>query len=134
MSVAFDQTLEEAFPPIEPGLTPLGERVLLQVMTPPKKTKSGLILADYTKDTIHDNSQVAKVIALGALAFKNRSSGEAWREGPWYKVGDFVRIPKYLGDRVTVKLDEDTSVTFTMLKDHEVIGLEHNPLARRGYL
>lgn len=132
--VNFDQTLEEAFPDVNPGMAPLGERVLLQIRTEPTKTKSGLILSNNARATMGDNCQVAKVIALGNLAFKNRSTGESWKEGAWYGVGDYVRVPKYLGDRFTVAVSEDVKVEFTTLKDHEVLGTVSDPLAMRGYM
>jgi co-chaperonin GroES (HSP10) len=134
VSVAFDQTLEEAFPAVEPGMTPLGERVLLQIRNEPTKTKSGLVLSRNAQATMTDNCQVAKVIALGSLCFKNRTSGEPWREGAWYGIGDYVRVPKYLGDRFTVPVDSETKVEFTTLKDHEVLGVVSDPLAMRGYM
>jgi len=132
--VTFDQSLEEAFPDVNPGMTPLGERVLLQIRNEPTKTKSGLVISLNAQATMGDNCQVAKVVALGQLAFKNRSTGESWKEGAWYKVGDYVRVPKYLGDRYTIKVSEDVKAEFTMLKDHEVLGIVHDPLAMRGYM
>lgn len=95
--------VDEAFPPCDPGVQPFGSRVLLQIRSPKKKTKGGIILPDEARETEHYNTQTAKVLACGPLAFKNRSTGEKWPEGAWAEPGDFVRIPRYGGDRWSVK-------------------------------
>lgn len=95
-------SIEEAFPPVDPGLEPMGSLVLVQVRQPKRKTRGGIILTAEDRATEFYNTQVAKVIAIGACAFRNRQDMTLWPEGAWCKVGDFVRIPKYQGDRFTV--------------------------------
>jgi len=129
-----DQTLEEAFPEVDPGLVPFGERVLLQIKTPPTKTKSGLFLTENTRQTDADTCQVAKVIALGKGAFKHRTSGQSWWEGEWFDVGAFVRVPRYLGDRWEVKHTDDVKVVFAIMKDLEVLGRVDDPLTMRSFI
>lgn len=129
-----DQTLEEAFPAVDPGLQPFGERVVVQIKMPPSKTKSGLILTDYTKETDSDTCQVAKVVKIGSLAFRNRTTGEPWVEGEWYKEGDFVRVPKYQGDRWVIKISEDQKVVFAVFKDLDLIGKIEDPLTMRSFI
>lgn len=104
------ESLEEAFPACDPGIEPLGSRVLLQVRQPKKMTKGGIHLIDDVRDTETYNTQVGKVLACGPLAFRNRNTGQEWPEGAWVKPGDYVRMPKYGGDRWSVKLfNEDGS-------------------------
>jgi hypothetical protein len=43
--------------------------------------------------------QVGKVIAFGPVCFCNRETLVPWPEGAWAEVGDYVRVPKYGGDR-----------------------------------
>jgi co-chaperonin GroES (HSP10) len=118
----FEQSLEEAFPDVDPGVKPLGSRVLVQVRSPKQKTKGGIILAGETQDTIAANTKVAKVRAIGELAFKSRTSGEPWPEGAWCSQGEYVRIPKYGGDRFEVKVGEDSVALFVLFNDLDLIG------------
>lgn len=98
LGVAHD-SLEEAWPDVDPGLLPLGNLVLVQVRQPKLAAGGGAVqLTADNRKTELDNTQVAKVIAVGPIAFRNRNTGEPWPEGAWCQVGDFVRIPKYQGD------------------------------------
>ena len=114
--------LEEAFPLINPGVRPLGTRVLVQLRTVREKTASGIVLVEDTKQFNKVSTQLGKVIALGDIAFHNRTTGELWPEGAWVNVGDFIRLPKYGGDRFTRKIPgtEDTAL-FCLFQDHEII-------------
>ena len=58
-------SLAEAFPEVKAGLRPFGSKVLVQIRSPMKQTKSGFFLPDETVETERWNTQVAKVIALG---------------------------------------------------------------------
>lgn len=100
--------LEEAFPTVDPQHAPNGEFVIVQLRTPKNVTAGGIILTHDVKQTEQDNTQVAKVIAMGPLAFRNRQTGEEWYGGPWYNIGDYVRCPKYGGDRWRIKTTKIT--------------------------
>jgi hypothetical protein len=140
--------MEEAFPDVDPGEEPLGSLVLLLIRQPKAKAGS-IILETETRKTEYYNTQVAKVISVGPLAFHNRNTGEPWPEGAWAKVGEFVRIPKYVGDRFTVTYNrKDFDVIDgvrheTVSKDHVVfclikdLGLQtkvRNPLTVRAFI
>ena len=118
--------LEEAFPDVQPGVTPMGARVLVQLRTVRETTKSGILLVEDTKQFNKGNTQIAKVIYLGPLAFRNRESGDLWREGVWAYSGDFVRIPKFGGDRFERLIPgqgpngKETAI-FAIFSDHELI-------------
>ena len=114
--------LETAFPEVKPGVLPLGTRVLVQLRTVRTKTSGGIILAEDTRDFNKANTQLAKVVDLGELAYCNRDSGQPWPEGTWVKVGDFVRIPKFGGDRFSRSIPgtEDKAL-FGIFSDHEII-------------
>ena len=71
-----------AFPSVEPGAKPLGGRILVQLRRTKKKTTgAGILLIEETKETEKWNNMVAKVIAIGPLAFKHRDTMQAWPEG-----------------------------------------------------
>ncbi len=128
-------SIDEAFPAVDPGVKPFGSRVLCQIRLAKKKTKGGIILTGDTKDTETWNTQVAKVVAVGDLAFKNRNTQEPWPEGSWATPGDFVRVPKYGGDKWTVKIDDDQEVIFVILNDLDLIGVvTGDPLAMKAFV
>lgn len=127
--------IDEAFPAVDPGVKPFGSRVLCQIRLAKKKTKGGIILTGDTKDTETWNTQVAKVVAVGDLAFKNRNTQEPWPEGSWATPGDYVRVPKYGGDKWTVKIDDDQEVIFVILNDLDLIGVvTGDPLAMKAFV
>lgn len=128
------ESIDEAFPKVEAEVAPLGSKVLFQIKRAVKRTKGGIWLADETVDTENQNTQVAKVIAIGPLAFKSRNTGEPWPEGAWVKVGDFARVPKYGGDAWSVRLQDKSEVQFRMFNDLEILGLvTGDPLKVNAY-
>ena len=130
------QTLDEAFPVVTPNLAPLGSRILVQVRMAKKITVGGIILPADTKDTERDLMQTAKVVALGPLAYHNRDTQELWPEGKWVDVGDFLRIPKYGGDRYTVPIEgSEDEVTFVIIDDHDAVAkITGDPLTIKAYI
>lgn len=135
MSMTSEDALAEAFPAVDAGVQPFGSRVLVQIRTPRKVTKGGIILSSETQDTEKWNTQVAKVISVGPLAFKNRNTQEAWPEGEWCKMGDFVRVPKYGGDRWEVPITRDNSAMFVIFNDLDIIGqVTGDPLAVKAFI
>lgn len=128
--------LQEAFPEVEPGARPLGARILVQLRTVSKKSKGGLILVEETKETEQYNTQVARVIRTGPIAFRNRETGKEWPEGTWAKPGDFVRVPRWGGDRWSVPInDKGETALFCMFNDHEIIAeITGNPLEFAVYI
>lgn len=138
---AFDQAeLDWAFPVVEPGAKPLGGRILVQLRRTKKKaTSAGIILVEETKETEKWNNMVAKVLMIGPLAFKNRDTMESWPEGSWVSVGEYIRVPKWGGDRWEVKVpgedDMEDPALFMVLNDHEIIAtVTGNPLAMKAFL
>ena len=129
-----------AFPSVDPGAQPLGGRILVQLRRTHKKaTSAGIILVEETKETEKWNNMVAVVVALGPLAYKNRDTMEYWPEGTWIQVGDYIRVPKWGGDRWEVKVpgddDYEDPAHFMILNDHEVIAkLTGDPMAMRAFL
>jgi co-chaperonin GroES (HSP10) len=131
--------LEEAFPSVDPGLLPSGNMVLVQIRQPKWRTAGGIAIDAETRKTDRDNMQVAKVLALGALAFRSRDTGQLWPEGAWFGPGDFVMIPKYQGlyhgvsyMRPDFEIEEGTGkrrefetedlAIFAMFKDLSILG------------
>ena len=136
---SYEAALQEAFPAVEPGAVPVGGRILVQWRATRKTvTSSGIVLVEETKETEKWNNQVAKVIAIGPLAFKKRDTLEPWPEGNWIEVGDYVRMPKWGGDRWEVPYGDPSlgeSALFSVFNDHEVIAkVTMDPLKVKAFL
>lgn len=127
--------LEEAFPEVDPGVKPLGSRILIQVRSPETKSKGGIILTEGDKDTQYWNTTVAKVISVGSLAFRNRNTQEPWPEGDWCQPGDFVRAPRYGGDRWKHTDESGNTGYFCLINDLDVLAsITTDPLAIRAFI
>jgi len=134
-----EQTLEEAFPEVEPLMAPYGARVLVQLRAVKEKvTTAGILLPEDVKEAEKWNTMIGKVIAIGPLAFKKRDTMESWPEGAWAQVGEYVRVPKWGGDRWEVDFEQDGvkgKALFTFFNDHELIGkVTGDPLKIKAFI
>lgn len=131
------EELAWAFPDIDPMLIPFGYRVLVQIRRSQAVTRSGIHLPDESKETEKWNAQVAKVIAVGPMAYRDRKTGEPWPEGEWCMPGDYVRVPKYGPDRWEVPIQgapQDPAL-FVVYDDLQIIGkVTGDPLAMKAYI
>ena len=132
------QELAWAFPDVNPGMMPLGGRLIVQLRRIKKKAGM-IIIVDETKENEKWNNMIGKVVALGPLAYKNRDTMQSWPEGSWSEVGDFVRVPRWGGDRWEIKDPADEAsedpVLFMTINDHEVIAkVTSNPLSFKAYV
>lgn len=129
-------TLDLAFPECSPLHAAFGNHVICQIRTP--RTMHGRIaLPEEVRETEKWNTQVGKVISLGPLCFRNRDTLELWPEGEWFKPGDFVRVPKYGGDRWEVRVPEhpDGKALFVLCSELDVRAkIVGDPLSVIAYL
>ena len=142
--VSGDQTeadpaeLAWAFPEVRPGQAPYGGRVIVQLRRI-KKNAGKIILVEETKENEKWNNMIGKVVAVGPWAFKNRDTMQPWPEGAWAKVGDYVRVPRWGGDRwernAPDTADGEDPVLFMTINDHELIAkVTDNPLSFKSYV
>ena len=135
MTQTYENAIAEAFPTADAGVQPFGSRVLVQIRTPKTKTASGIIIDNGSRDTEKWNTQVAKVVSHGPVAYRNRNTLEPWPEGGWAHPGDYVRVPKYGGDRWEVPLPDGSNALFVIFNDLDIIGrVEGDPLAIRAFI
>lgn len=129
-------TLEEAFPEVDFGLIPLGARVIVQIKTTKQTSSGGIVLVEESKETEKWNTQIGKVVSIGPLAFCNRNTKEPWPEGTWAQVGEFVRVPRWGGDRFEVKVEgQDEPALFVIFNDHELIAkITGDPLKFKNFI
>lgn len=131
--------LAQAFPEVNPGARPYGDRVLVQLRNVKRVSDGGILLPEETRDQDKWMTSVGKVLACGPLAFKDRTTLEPWPEGTWAKPGDYVRVPKHGGDRWEFPIDPtDPSselARFVIYRDRELIGeITGDPLSFRDYV
>jgi len=127
------------FPVVDAGVAPFGSRILVQIRAAKSVSLGGIIFTDNTKDTERDNTQVAKVLAIGPLAYRNRNNMKQWPEGAWCEVGQYVFVPKYGGVRFERKVPNgvesfDESVQFVILDDLNVIANVDDPINIKAFI
>lgn len=116
-----DAYVAEHFPVVESGARPVGNQILVQLRTVRSKTAGGLFLAEATKEFNNGNTQVGRLVKTGQIAFRNRESGETWKEGAWAEIGDIVIMPKYGGFRFEVPIPErEDKAIFALFNDYDV--------------
>lgn len=119
-------SLDEAYPSVDPQFEPFGNQVLFQLRTPKNRTKGGIELPQTAslEDIAQWNTQIARVIRLGPVAYKNRDNLQPWPEGDWCKPGEFVRIPLHGGDRWYLPIPgrDDHRALFAVYHDLDVKG------------
>jgi co-chaperonin GroES (HSP10) len=134
-----DQSIEDAFPEVDPGERPLGNLILIQIKRPAFRTKAGIHLTESDQQTEYDNTKVAKVIAIGPLAFRNRETGEIWPEREWFKVGDFIRFSQHNARTWTVAIPGtrgigiEERIVLGYMDELQVQGLVTDPLATKAF-
>jgi len=124
---------------VSPGQKPFGGRVVVQLRRIKKTTASKIILVAETKETEKWQNMIGRVVEIGPLAFKNRETMESWPEGSWASVGDYVRVPKWGGDRwerdVPNEEGNEDPVLFMTINDHELIAkVTDDPLSFKAYV
>ena len=138
-SVPDQQELKWAFPDVSAGQKPFGGRVVVQLRRIKKTTASKIILVAETKETEKWQNMIGRVVEVGPLAFKNRDTMNPWPEGSWAQVGDYVRVPKWGGDRwereVPNEEGNEDPVLFMTINDHELIAkVTDDPLSFKAYV
>ena len=101
---------------------PQGWKILVRKDKPKAKTAGGIILADTTRDAESYMQFTGQVVALGPLAYHDRSTGEHWNGGDWCKVGDWIVMPKF----TQFKLEID-DLEYRFINDDEVIAVLDDP-------
>jgi len=143
----------EYFPShVNPGIQPTGDFILIQYQLPPNKVGS-LYIPETGMDIFKAEIVVARVLALGPLAFRNKSPSldengqilrnpdgsavfEEWPEGAYVRPGQFVRSVKMAPDRWGVE-DPNSSgrlIGFGLCRERDIAGvIIGNPLDIKKY-
>lgn len=118
-----DEFVAKYFPEVDCGREPCGNKIVVQLMHTPAKV-GGIYLANEARDFNKNATTVCRIVKVGAIAYKDRGTGNEWKEGAWAQVGDIVLMPRYGGfNRVEVPIPgmEDETATFSTFNDYDVI-------------
>ena len=99
-----DEYVAQHFPQVTPGVRPAGAKIIVQLRTIKEMTSGGIVLPMETQEFNNGNTQLGRIVALGGIAFRDRSSGEEWKEGKWADIGDLVIMPRWGGFRFEVPI------------------------------
>lgn len=118
--ISKEQYVAEHFPEVDPGAEPCGAQILVQLRS--LRTKHGMIeLVQETRDFNEGNTQIARLVKMGSIAYCNRETAERWKEGTWAEIGDIVIVPKHGGWRFDVPVEgEFTKATFAIFDDVQI--------------
>lgn len=98
---------------------PLGARVLLKPLEVEEKTSGGIYLPDSALEKENAMIQEAEVVAMGKMAFLYQL-GDKMEEYPDKpKVGDVVRIIKYVGDAFNID-----GVKYRLVNDCDILAIK----------
>jgi co-chaperonin GroES (HSP10) len=98
---------------------PTGWRIVVLPFRPPKKTKSGIVLAEQVVDRQNLATVCGYVVAVGELAYGDT---EKFPNGPWCKKGDWIVFGRYAGARISIEGGE-----IRILNDDEVLATIADP-------
>ncbi len=98
---------------------PTGWRLLVLPFRPPKKTKSGLYLAEQAVERQQVATVCGYVIEVGPLAYSDQ---EKFPTGAWCEKGDWIVFARYAGARLNI---EDGEIR--ILNDDEVLARISDP-------
>ena len=123
-----DLTCDSKSSPISPDLPiPVGTRILVRMWKQPEKMKGGSLYIPETRISDENDASIkAQVLALGADAY-TESAMRGYSQ-PFCKVGDWVLLSSYAGNRFEVNGDDnhyrivqDTAV-IARITDPDVVG------------
>lgn len=100
---------------------PLGCRVLLKLIEVENKTQGGIYLPDSAVDKDKAMQQDAYIVGMGALAFQHEVGGKLIDYPDKPKVGDKVRIVKYVGDPFV-----EDGESYRIVNDCDILAVSNN--------
>ena len=98
---------------------PTGWRLVVLPFRPPRKTKSGIMLADQAVERQQLATVCGYVVSTGPLAYADT---EKFPFGPWCKKGDWVIFGRYAGARISIDGGE-----IRILNDDEILAVVNDP-------
>lgn len=118
-----DDFIKEYFPEVECGREPCGNKITVQLMLCRKKRGSFILPTD-TRDINRQVTAIGRVVKVGGISYRDRATGESWKEGAWADIGDVVIVHRSGGfNRISVPMpdDADEVVDFVTYNDFDVM-------------
>ena len=97
---------------------PMNWKVLIQPNEIKAETKGGILLPDKVKENEQILTAHGTVMAVGELAYRERDTGERWKQEIVPQVGDKVTYGKYAGQKIVVN-----NVRFLLLNYDEITAI-----------
>jgi chaperonin GroES len=97
---------------------PMGWKILIQPNQSKSKTKGGILLPSKAKENEAYLTAHGEVAGVGELAYRDRNTGERWKQQNIPKVGDKVTYGKYAGQKLIIN-----GVRFLLLNDDEITSI-----------
>lgn len=107
------------------------DKLLIQMPSATKTTAAGIIMVEETKRGEQIDSMMGKVIGVGPLAYTDTALfGE--NPEPACKVGDWVLIKKYSGNKLYVDSPDGEKIELRIVLDDAILGTTKTPEMIRG--
>lgn len=112
------------------GLQPVGYYVMVRLQEVKTESAGGIVIPQMVQEAEAMNLSVGQVVGMGAMAFRDRTTGEFLaQQEAWCAVGDWVICPKFGTKRVSV--DE---INYSILLDDEIMATIDDPKRLKGYV
>jgi|TARA_R110000751_G_scaffold172922_2_gene279255 chaperonin GroES len=108
---------------------PMGWKILIQPNQIKQQTKGGILLPTQAKDNEAYLTAHGVVARIGELAYRDRSTGESWKQLTKPKSGDRVTYGKYAGQKLVIN-----GVRFLLLNDDEITSILPEGVEVTAYL
>jgi chaperonin GroES len=108
---------------------PMGWKILIQPNQIKQQTKGGILLPSQAKDNEAYLTAHGTVAAIGELAYRDRNTGERWKQQTTPKAGDRVTYGKYAGQKLVIN-----GVRFLLLNDDEITSILPERVEVTAYL
>ena len=108
---------------------PMNWKVLIQPNDIKAETKGGILLPDKVKENEQILTAHGTVMAVGELAYRERETGERWKQEIVPQVGDKVTYGKYAGQKIVVN-----NVRFLLLNDDQITAILTDGVEVKAYV
>ena len=108
---------------------PMGWKILIQPNQIKQQTKGGILLPTKAQENEAYLTAHGLVAAVGELAYRDRDSGERWKQRHIPKSGDRVTYGKYAGQKLIIN-----GVRFLLLNDDEITSILPEGVEVTAYL
>ena len=97
---------------------PMNWKILIQPNEIKTQTAGGILLPDKVKENEQFLTAHGVVCAIGELAYRDRNTGEKWKQDKTPQISDIVTYGKYAGQKIVVQ-----NVRFILLNDDEITSI-----------